>query len=69
MFPIFFVLLPVFFISFLLGLEERRRNTEFYVLTISLIVLTPIVLTMLSKFSKQRLKDRFVNYFSLEEII
>lgn len=68
LFPILFVLLPVFCLVSLFTLEQNRRNTDFY-LSISLIIFTPIVLLVLSKFSKKRLKDRFVNYFHLEEII
>lgn len=69
LFPILFVLLPIFFLVFLFTLEQNRRNTDFYILIIPLIIFTPIVLAVLSKFSKNRLKDRFVNYFNLEEII
>ena len=68
MFPTLFLILPLFYITFFLALDDSQRDFEFYLLFIALIILTPTIILFLSAQAKTRLKDTFTRQFNLTEI-
>ena len=64
--PLFFMVYA--FMIFLL-VEIIQKNIEFkiWIIPALILIISPKIITILSKFSKDRLKNRFVAYFNLME--
>ena len=67
-FPLLFIILPIFLLFFLFIIEPGRLTTLDYIFIISLVVASPFIIMKLSSFSKYRLLNRFTNYFKLKKI-
>lgn len=65
LFPTSFLLSPIVFITFLFTSIKANLGIVFYILTVSLLILTPIVILFLSNLSKKRLRKRFATHFNL----
>ena len=69
MFPILFLLLPIFFmIIFFTGFSDKHNFPAAYLLTAFWMIAAPVAVLFLSAFSKKRLLERFVNYMQLTKI-
>lgn len=69
MLPLLFLLLPVFFMVILFaGFSENQKFPGIYIAVILGMVATPVILLLLSAFSKKRLLDRFVKCMGLSKI-
>jgi len=69
MFPILFLLLPVFFILILFtGFSDKTNFPAAYLLTAFWMIAAPVAVLFISAFSKKRLLERFVNYMQLTKI-
>jgi len=69
MFPLLFLLLPVFFILTLFGdFTDSQKFPGFYPIIILAMLTALVGLVFLSAFSKRRLLERFVNYMQLTKI-
>lgn len=64
-----FFVLPIFYAVIFFTIESSQKDLEFYILICTSFILTPIILLLFGMFLKNRLKNRFIKYFNLSQII
>jgi hypothetical protein len=70
MFPILFLLLPIFImLIFFTGFSDKTNFPAAYLLTAFWMIAAPVAVLFISASSKKRLLERLVNYMQLTKIL